>query len=81
MTHLETLLTGKAKHLISGVGYSGEFHSAAWSIQERTFGRPHVIIDARLESIRKAITVKPHNPASLFKFSAIVANFLTVLKE
>ena len=53
MSHLKTLLTGKAKSAISGMGYSGQFYSAAWNILERKFGRPHVIIDAQLESLRK----------------------------
>ena len=32
MSHLKTLLTGKAKSAISGMGYSGQFYSAAWNI-------------------------------------------------
>ena len=54
MSHLKTLLTGKARSAISGMGYSGQFYGAAWSILERKFERPHVIIDAQLESLRKA---------------------------
>ena len=81
MSHLKTLLTGKAKSAISGMGYSGQFYSAAWSILERKFGRPHVIIDAQLESLRKANQVKPHDSTSLINFSVIVSNFVNVLKE
>ena len=61
MSHLKTLLTSKAKSAISGMGYSGQFYSAAWNILERKFGRPHVIIDAKLENLRKANQVKPHD--------------------
>ena len=32
------------------MGYSLQFYGAAWSILEGKFGRPHVIIDAQLES-------------------------------
>ena len=32
MSHLKTLLTGKAKSEISGMGYSGQFHSATWTV-------------------------------------------------
>ena len=81
MSHLKTLLTGKAKSAISGMGYSGQFYSAAWNILERKFGRPHVIIDAQLESLRKANQVKPHDSTSLINFSVIVSNFVNVLKE
>ena len=68
MSHLKTLLTGKAKSAISGMGYSGQFCSAAWSILERKVGRPHVMIDAQLESLRKANQVKPHDSTSLIIF-------------
>ena len=61
MSHLKTLVTGKAKSAISGMGYSGQFYGTAWSILERKFGRPHVIIDAQLKSLRKASQVKPHD--------------------
>ena len=32
MSHLKTLLTGKAKSAISGMGYSGEFSAQAWEL-------------------------------------------------
>ena len=50
MSHLKTLLTGKAKSAISGMAYSVQSYGDAWSILERKFGRPHLIIDAKLES-------------------------------
>ena len=81
MSQLKILLTGKAKSAISGMGYSGQFHSAAGNILERKFGRPHVIIDAQLESLRQANQVKPHDSISLINFSVIVSNFVNVLKE
>ena len=81
MSHLKTLLTGKARSAISGMGYSGQFYGAAWNILERKFGRPHVIIDAQLESLRKASQVKPHDSTGLISFSVIVSNFVNVLKE
>ena len=30
MSHLKTLLTGKAKSALSGMGYAGEFYAQAW---------------------------------------------------
>ena len=32
MSHLKTIIIGKAKSAISGMGYSGQFYGAAWSI-------------------------------------------------
>ena len=71
MSQLKTILTGKARSAISGMGYSGQFYSAAWSILERKFRWPHVIIDAKLESLRKASQVKPHESTGLITFSDI----------
>ena len=81
MRHLKTLLTGKARSAISGMGYSGQFYGAAWSILERKFGRPHVIIDAQLESLHKASQLKPLESTGLISFSVIFLNFMNVLKE
>ena len=81
INQLKILLKGKAWSEISGKGYSGELYGASWSILERKFGRPHVIIDAQLESLRKANQVKPHDSTGLISFSVVVSNFVNVLKE
>ena len=81
MSHLKTLLTGEARSAISGMVYSGQFYGAAWNILEWKFRRPHVIIDAQLESLRIASQVKPHDSTGLISFSVIVSNFVNVLKD
>ena len=81
MSHLKTVLTGRSRSAISGMGYCGQFYGAAWSTLERKFGRPHVIIDAQLESLRKASQVKPHNSTGLISFSVVVSNFVEMLKD
>ena len=78
MSHLKTLLTGKARSAISGMSYSGQFYGAGWSILERKFGRPHVINDAQLENLRQ---VKPHDSTGLISFSIIFSISVNVLKE
>ena len=80
MSHSKTLLTGNARSAISGMGYSGQFYGAAWSILKRKIGRPHVIIDAQLEILRKASQVKPNNSTGLISFSVTVSNFVNMLK-
>ena len=75
MSHLKTLITGKARSAISGMGYSGQF----WCCMEHSgenYGRPHVIIDVQLDSLRKASQVKPHNSTGLISFSVNVSNFV-----
>ena len=53
MSNLITRLSGKAKLPISGMCYSGSFYTQAWSLPERRFGPPHLIVDAQLETLRK----------------------------
>ena len=48
MSQLKTLLTGKAKSAISGMGYSGEFYAQAWELLGRKFGQPYLIVGAQL---------------------------------
>ena len=80
-SHLKTLLTCKTRSAISVMGYSGQFDGAARSILERKFGRPHEIIDAQPESLRKASQVKPHDSTVLISFSVIVLNFVNQHNE
>ena len=81
MSHLRTLVTGKASSAISRMGYSGQFYGAAWNFLEKNFGMPHVIIDAQLEGLRRANQVKPHDSTGVTSFSVIVSNFVNVLKD
>ena len=74
-------VTGRARSAISGMGYSRQFYGVAWIILERMFGRPHVIIDAQLESIRKASQVKPQDATGLISFSDVFSTFSNVLKK
>ena len=63
------------------MGFSGQFYGAARSILQRKFGKPHVIIDAQLESLRKANQMKPRDSTRLISLSIFVCNIVTVLKE
>ena len=38
ISHLKTLLTGKAKSAVSGMVYFGQFYSGAWNMLERNIG-------------------------------------------
>ena len=59
-----------------------QLEQAAWSILEKNFGRAYMIIDAHLESLRKANLVKPRDSTGLINCSIIIVlNFFNVLKE
>ena len=74
-------MTGTARSAISGMGCSRQFYGAAWGILERKFGRPHVIIDAQLESLAKQVR-RNRTTQQVWSVSQILyANFVSVLKE
>ena len=65
MSHLKTLLTGKAKSAISGMGYLGEFYAQAWELLGRKFGRPHLTVDAQLNILRKQQPIRLHDSTAI----------------
>ena len=81
MSHLKTLLTGKAKSAISGMGYSGEFYAQAWELLGRKFGRPYLIVDAQLNMLRKQQLFRMHDSTAIINYSITISNLVNVLKQ
>ena len=81
MSHLKTLLTGKAKSTISGMGYSGEFYAQAWELLGRKFGRPYLIVDAQLNTLRKQQPTRMHDSTAIINYSITISNLVNVLKQ
>ena len=81
MSHLKTLLTGKAKSAISGMGYSGKFHAQAWELLGRKFGRPYLIVDAQLNILRKQQPIRMHDSTAIINYSITTSNLVNVLKQ
>ena len=80
MTHLKTLLTGKAKSTVSRMGYSGEFYAQALEFLGRNFGRPYLIVDAKLNSLRKQQPIRMHDTTAIISYSITISNLVNVLK-
>ena len=81
MSHLQTLLTGKAKSAISGMGYSGEFYAQAWELLGRKLGRPYLIVDAQLNILRKQQPIRMHDSTAIINYSITISNLVNVLKQ
>ena len=79
MNHLKTLVTGKAKEVVAGFGYSGAFYDSAWKKLEKTFGRPHVIVGSQLAKIQNHPPIKIHDSESIIKYARSVATCVEVL--
>ena len=46
MNHLKTMVTGKAKEAIAGLGYTAEMYNVAWNVLVRNFGKPQMVVNA-----------------------------------
>ena len=81
MSYLKTLLTGKVKSNITGMGYSGEFYAQAWELLGRKFGRPYLIVDAQLNILRKQQPIRMHDSTAIINYSITISNLVYVLKQ
>ena len=78
--HLKTMVMGKAKEAIAGLGYTAEMYNVAWNVLDRNFGKPQMVVNAQLKRIYSFPPMKPYDGAALIKFARIVSscvNFLT----
>ena len=74
-------MTGKPKSAISGMGYSGEFYAQAWELLGRKFGRPYLIVDGQLNTLRKQQPIRMHDSTAIINYSITISNLVNVLKQ
>ena len=76
MNHLKTMVTGKAKEAIAGLGYTAEMYNVAWN-----FGKPQMVVNAQLKRIYSFTPMKPYDGAALIKFARLVSSCVNVLTQ
>ena len=81
MNHLKTMVTGKAKEAIAGLGYTAEMYNVAWNVLVRNFGKPQMVVNAQLKRIYSFPPLKPYDGAALIKFARIVSSCVNVLTQ
>ena len=81
MSHLKTMVTGKAKEAIAGLGYTAEMYNVAWNVLVRNFGKPQMVVNAQLKRIYSFPPMKPYDGAALIKFARIVSSCVNVLTQ
>ena len=79
MNHLKTMVTGKAKEAIAGLGYTAEMYNVAWNVLVRNFGKPQMVVNAQLKRIYSIPPMKPYDGTALIKFARIVSSCVNVL--
>ena len=81
MNHLKTMVTGKAKEAIAGLGYTAEMYNVAWNVLVRNFGKPQIVVNSQLKRIYSFPPMKPYDGAALIKFARIVSSCVNVLTQ
>ena len=81
MSHLKTMLTGKARAAIASMGYSGDLYGEAWALLERRFGQPYLIVEAQLNTLRNQQPIRMHDSKALVSYSTTISNVVSVLKH
>ena len=81
MNHLKTMVTGKAKEAIAGLGYTAEMYNVAWNALVRNFGKPQMVVNAQLKRIYSFPPMKPYDGAALIKFARIMSSCVNVLTQ
>ena len=81
MNYLKTLVTGKAKAAIEGMGYSGQMYHVAWQTLAHDFGRPELFLNAQLRRIHAYPFIKPHDSLEIVKYSQVVSGCVNVLTQ
>ena len=81
MNHLKTMVTGKAKEAIAGLGYTAEMHNVAWNVLVRNFGKPQMVVNAQPKRICSLPPMKPYDGAALIKYARLVSSCVNVLTQ
>ena len=81
MNHLRTMVTGKAKEGIAGLGYTAETYKMAWNVLVRNFGKPKLVVNAQLKRIYSFPLMKHYDGAALIKFARRVSRFVNLLTQ
>ena len=81
MSHLKTLVKGRAKAAIAGLGYSGVMYSAAWNALVTNFGHPQTIVNAQMKQIHLSPFIKSHDSAAIIKYAQLITTCVIVVKQ
>ena len=79
MSHLKTLLIGKAKRALNGIGYSGAMYDEAWRILQRKFGQTHQIVSSQLAKIQNFNQIRYNDMSALVEFADTISSSVNIL--
>ena len=81
MTHLQTLVTGPAKNLISGYGHNGDFYETAIEKLRSNFGKPTKVVSEFLLHLQRLQHPTFEQPTSFKDFSNFLSTMVDTFKK
>ena len=81
MSHLKTLVKGKANAAIAGLGYSGALYHTAWDTLVHNFDRPQTVVYAQMKLVHTYPFIKSHDSAAIIKYSHLTTTCVSVLNQ
>ena len=81
MSHLKTLVEGKAKAAIAVLGYSGALYHTAWDTLVRNFGRPQTVVNAQMKLIHTYLFIQSLDSAAIIKYAQFITTCVRVLNQ
>ena len=80
MTHLQTLITGKANQAISGYSRNSTMYNAALNELRRRYGRLEVIINDFVNRLQCFKQPSTHRRDSYMEFSTFISNMVETFR-
>ena len=81
MSHLKTLLYGKGRRAVIGMGYSGTIYDQAWNTLQRNFGQPRHIVSSQLAKIQKFPPIRLVDLSSLIELADLISMLVSILQQ
>ena len=81
MRHLQNAVVGRVKEAIEGYGYSGELCADALEKLELRFGKPHILVKAHLNRLRKWVKLSDDRPHEVQRFLDVISTAVKTFKR
>ena len=81
MQHLQNAVVGRTKEAIEGYGYSGELYADALEKLESRFGKPHIVVKAHLNRLRKWVKLSDDHLHEVRRFSDVISTAVKTFKR
>ena len=81
MQHLQNAVVGRAKGAIEGYGYSGELYADAFEKLELRFRKPHIVVKAHLNRLRKWVKLSDDRLHEVRRFSDVISTAVKTFKR